>query len=219
MERERSASLLRQLQEKIHGIERENRSGAERARISSGLPALDALLPGGGFASGTLVEWLSEGFDESATTLAIMVAGNLMRGRGTLVVVDARREFFPPGAAKLGVDLDRTVVAQPEDAQAEVWALEQSLRSEAVSAAVGWIDDVSDTVLRRLQLAAEIGGGIGLLVRPASRRTTKSWADMRLLVHPVPTGDSPAAPWRVRVEMLHCRGGFPGGNIVLDLNR
>ena len=195
VERERSATLLRELQAKIHGIERENRSGAERARISSGLPALDALLPGGGFAAGTLVEWLGEGFGDAATTLAVLVGGHLTRSRGALMVVDARREFFPPGAAVLGVDLDRTVIAQPE-AEAEFWALEQSLRCEAVSAVIGWVDRASDTVMRRLQLAAEIGGGIGLLVRPASCRNMKSWSDTRLLVHPLPGGEARRPEWR-----------------------
>ena len=216
MERERSASLLSELQAKIHGIERENRSGAERARISSGSAALDGLLPGGGFAAGTLVEMLSEGFDETATPLAVLVGGHLTRRGGILVVVDARRDFFPPGAARLGVVLERTVVAQPSDAQAELWTLEQALRCEAVSATIGWIDRASDTVMRRLQLAAEIGGGIGLLVRPAESRPTKSWADARLLVQPLST-DAATADWRVRVEMLHCRGGFSGKSIVLAL--
>jgi hypothetical protein len=44
---------------------------------------------------------------------------------------------------------------------------------------------LADREFRRLQLAAETGGTLGLLVRPAQARDEPSWADLRLLVEPV----------------------------------
>src|SRR5258708_34322275 len=51
--------IVRSLQEKIRGWERDHRAAAEI--VSSGCPALDRLLADGGFCRGTLVEWLAPG--------------------------------------------------------------------------------------------------------------------------------------------------------------
>jgi len=47
---------------------------------------------------------------------------------------------------------------------------------------------------RRLQLAAEQGGGLGLLIRPEAVRHQPSWADVRLLVEPLPTTSPDMSP-------------------------
>ena len=47
-----------------------------------------------------------------------------------------------------------------------LWAMEEGLRSGAVSAVLGEVATVPPIALRRLQLAAETGGATGLLLRP-----------------------------------------------------
>ncbi len=88
-------------------------------------------------------------------------------------------------------------------------ALDQALRCPAVAAVVAWPESLDGKLdgrtFRRLQLAAEQGGGLGLLIRPESVRSQPSWADVRLLVEPLPS----TAPYgrRMRVVLLRCRGG------------
>jgi hypothetical protein len=103
------------------------------------------------------------------------------------VVIDGRRDFYPPAAAALGIPLEQTVVVRPAKARDALWAWEQSLRSGAVAVALGWVETLNDRAFRRLQLAAETGGSLGFLLRPASCRAAPSWAEVRLLVRALPT--------------------------------
>src|SRR5690242_9087 len=70
---ESTREIVRSLAEKIRGWERDHRGPAEI--VSSGLPALDRLLPDGGFCRGTLIEWLAAG------TPPEKVSGTKSRGR------------------------------------------------------------------------------------------------------------------------------------------
>jgi len=83
-----------------------------------------------------------------------------------------------------------------------LWAMEQALRSRACAAALGWIDAAETTALRRLKLAAEEGGSLGILFRPPHRAREPSPAALRLLLEP--------RNGALDVAILKCRGGTPG---------
>jgi hypothetical protein len=208
--------LLRNLLEQIRSLERADCKTQWASAASSGFISLDRLLPNKGFVGGTLVEWLSDGPGTGAMTLALAVGGTLVRTDGVVVVVDAKREFFPPAAAALGVPLERTVVVEPGDVRMEWWTLEQALLSGAVTVTLGRLDKADERVLRRLLLAAEKGGGLGFLVRPASCARTAFCAGTRFLVTTLP--DDNGSGWRLNVELLACRGRAAGGRAVVELS-
>src|SRR5260221_14684451 len=152
--------IIQDLRERIQGIEAAPQSG-ERS-VSTGFEALDRAL-GAGLKGGSLIEWVGEGEDEGsgAATLALTVAANILRQDGALMVIDDTGDFYPVAAAELGVPLDRTIVVQPDTRMSAMWAWEQSLRCPGVAVTFGRIDAIDDRLLRRLQLAAETGGGLG----------------------------------------------------------
>jgi hypothetical protein len=154
--------------------------------LSSGCGPLDAALPEGGFRRGALVEWLAVGDGAGAVTMALRAAREACREGGALLVLDRCRDFYPPAAARLGIDLERLVVIHAADDADNAWALDQALRSLAVAAVLAWPARLDDRTFRRLQLAAEEGGALGLLVRPAAARHEPSWADVRLEIEPLP---------------------------------
>jgi protein ImuA len=220
------SELIRDLKERLRRWEGLDRHEPGEAVCSTGLPALDRVLPRGGFGPGALFEWLAAGDGEGAETLTLTFAARLLEQGGALVVIDERREFYPPGAVCLGIDLDRTVVVQPKNARDSLWAFEQSLRCPAASVVLGWSDRLGDRAFRRLQLAAEAGHGIGFVLRPEKCRREPSWAEVRLLVQALPgdgggdgdIGKVSAVPGRrLRIELLHCRGGFGGEAITVEL--
>ena len=210
------------------------------ALCSTGIAALDALLPAQIFRAGMLVEWIVAGEGSGAARLALPMACESLKNGGVLVVIDERREFYPPAAVRLGLDLGRTIVVRPRNHQETIWTLEQALRCSGVAATISWIEQLPDRLFRRLQLAAEHGARLGLLMRPPEARLTTTWADLRWLVQPVqaPPEQTPSASClplrepndvlssglsatsgrRLRVELLHCREGIPGGAVYLEID-
>ncbi len=150
------------------------------ATFSSGAAAIDRLLPDGGFEHGMLVEWLAELPGCGAATLGLLAAREACRAGGMLVVLDRAQAFYPPAAVGWGVDPARLIVVRPRTARDEIWAAVQSLRSPVVAAVWTMIDRLDSRNFRRLQLAAEAGRTLGVLVRSASARGQPSWADVRL---------------------------------------
>jgi hypothetical protein len=185
--------------------------------VASGCPALDQLLPDGGFRRGALIEWLSAGEGTGACTLALLAAREVCQNGGVLVVVDCRRDFCPPAAIRFGIQPEQLVIIRAESAADNDWAMDQVLRSRAVAAVLAWPEKIDGRTFRRWQLAIEEGGGLGLLLRPATARADPSWADVRLLVEPR-LSVSQSHERRLRMIFLRCRGGTAGHIVDVELD-
>ncbi|MEX2141931.1 MAG: hypothetical protein WD894_21880 [Pirellulales bacterium] len=200
-------TLIRALTEQMRQCETARRHGHEAA-VSTGYAVLDRALCGG-LHRGTLVEWLAHDGGSGATTLALAAARQACGETGTLVVVDRRRTFYPLAAVACGIDLSRLILARPQHDRDETWAIDQALRSGGASAVLAWPEKLDDHLFRRLQLAAEAGDTLGLLLRPARALAEPSWAEVRWLVEPLPSVPSREgdAPRRVKLSLLRSSGG------------
>ncbi len=167
--------------------------------ISSGCAELDGALQRRGLARGTLLESLGKGTGAGATFLAVASARQALTDGGALVVVDLHQAFYPLGVERLGIAAERVVLVRPSTQREALWACEQALRSAGVAAVLSWPEYLTPLSFRRLQLAAEEGGTLGLLVRSARVQPEPSWADVRWLVSPAP---SEAGRRRFSVEVL-----------------
>ncbi len=172
--------VINQLKQQIRAIETENRS-EQKDVVHHDCPALDRLLPQGGYPRGSLVQWITVG-GQGASYLSLRVAAEACRDGGALVVVDPRQEFYPPAAAAMGISLEQMIVLQTTDWQDQLWATEQALRCPSVAAVWGWFDVIDDRWFRRLQLSAESSGCLGLLLQPLSAARAPSWAEVQWLV-------------------------------------
>ena len=213
------ASPLPTLSALAHELQRRTaRRAPAEGLCSSGVPSLDQLLPQGGLATAGLTEWLSESAG-GGLTFALLAASQSLRSRdgSVLVVIDRERQFYSAALPGWGVPLDRVVLIRPGAAAETLWAWEQSLRCSAVAACLGWMpESTSSVTLRRLQVAAEQGGGQGFLVRPLRALKEPSWADVRWRVTPVPMPihgprPGPLRGRRFRVELVRCRHQIRGG--------
>ena len=74
---------------------------------------------------------------------------------------------YAPALAQAGIALKRVLVVQTRGVQESLWATEQTLRCPAFGAVLSWPSGIVDKNVRRLQLAAEAGGTLGILYRPA----------------------------------------------------
>jgi protein ImuA len=206
-------ALLEDLTQRIQ--EMESRGHPRRAPVRLGIPGLADCLPEGGLPAGALVEVLCADPGAGAWTLALLLAERARGNHKALVVADARGWFYPPAASRLGVDLEQCIVVRPASSRDGAAAIRQALHCAAVGAALGWFDRLSSSEGRRLQLAAETGGGVGFLLRPATARRAPSFAVLRLLIQPMPAPDFPR---RVGVEVVRCRGAAGGQSLVLEID-
>jgi hypothetical protein len=223
VDRRNAENLVAALRRQIAGLEDRARPAA--APLASGCAALDALLPAGGFRPGTLVEWLAAA-GGGAASLALRAGRAACDQGGALVVLDRARQFYPPAAVRLGLDPQQLILVRAATAADELWALDQALRCVGVAAALAWPERLGPKTFRRLQLAAEIGGGLGLLVRPEAARREPTWADVRLWVESLPPAAAPTAEAaaaerggagrRLRITILHCRGGAAGRRLEVE---
>lgn len=199
-----------------------NRKESERKppeAISSGCQPLDRLLPQGGFQQGSLIEWIAGGAGSGTSLLAMLAARVACCRGGTLVLVDRGQSLYPPAANACQLDLRNTIVVHPANEKDECWAIEQALRCPAVAAVVAWPGRLTSHAFRRLQLAAEHGGGVGLLVRPATARHESSWASVRMLVTPrVTSSHTGRQSWRLGIELLRCGGLFGTKPLEIEID-
>jgi protein ImuA len=233
---------LEELRRRIARLEAARPRGGYAA-VTSGTIALDNMLPERGFRCGTLVEWLSAGEGMGACTLALLAARAACRHGGSLVVLDRRGDFYPPAAVRLGIEPEQLLVVRAENAADHDWAMDQVLRSPATAAVLAWPERLDGRTFRRWQLAGEQSGGLGLLLRPAAARAEPSWADVRLLVEPLPDNCATACSQAVlpptsestllaskqwhtplnrkrplRIVLLRCRGGTDGRSVEVELD-
>ena len=119
-----------------------------------------------------------------------------------LVWIAPPYEPFAPALAQQGIELGRLIIVRPPTAVEALWAAEQALSSGVCAAVLLWLKGTDDRWLRRLKLAAEAGGALGVLFRPERHRFESSPAALRLLLT-----QGAAEP---RLELLKVQGGRPG---------
>lgn len=191
--------------------------------LPTGAALLDAALPGGGLARGALHELIAAPVLDargrpfpgapSEAAVAGLCAAFLARAAGPVLWCRPGPQLYAPGLAGLGLDLRDLVVVRGRGDVDLLWAMEEALRSGAVRAVAGEVREPEPLALRRLQLAAEDGGGLALLLRPAGAKKIGGPAATRWRISPLPgVGDAVGGCGvpRWRAELTRVRGGRPG---------
>jgi protein ImuA len=192
-------------------------SPARKRSFQTSIQALDELAPGGAFQRGAVHEFLSPPRSAPPKSLVLLLAQIAQEAGGAIAWSDPRRELYPPALAAVGIDLRRLLLLRSANRADEFWGIAECLRSGGVSATIASIEQLSQIEARRLQLAAERGGGIGLFMRAAHSRASANYAAAtRWLVQPAPGGQGVQ---RWNVELLHGHGGQISQVLLLELDR
>jgi protein ImuA len=216
---------LAALRAQVRTIESQGRRDA-RQYLPFGIEAVDARLAGGGLARAALHEiaGAKAGLaDEAAACL--FIAGLAARqankaeadSKGTVLWALKRRDLFAPGLAQAGLALDRLIYAECGCDEDVLAVMEEGLRHGGLAAVVGEIGRAAMASTRRLQLAAEAGGTIALMLRRWRRNGEDplglpSAAATRWRIGCVPSARLPVpgvgrARWEVM--LVRQRGGEP----------
>ena len=196
----------------------EGRHDAARVALPFGIDPLDMHLAAGGLRVDALHEVASAQPDWGDDAAAILfLAGIAARSEGTVLWIVRRRDLFAPGLYQAGLNPDRLINAEAFD-DAEVLAvMEDALRHRGLGAVIGEVRRAGMTATRRLQLAAEGGPTLALLLRHHAKAgqdplAHPSAAATRWRIGSVPSAPLPVAGVgraRWRVALVRQRGGAP----------
>ena len=189
----------------------------------TGLDELDRALPDGGLARGALHEIVGEGADQAAATGFVirLLVGLAVQGPVLWCLADP--DLYGPGLQRLGLAPDRLILARTRRDADLLWAMEEGLKTPGLAAVLGEPHGLDLTASRRLQLAAESVGGLGLVLRRAEAGkagTTAAVTRWRVASAPSAAPVSGLAVprdfglmrgrWHVSLE--RCRGAVPRGD-------
>ena len=194
-------------------------SGARTSRgvLQFGVDALDAALPQGGLALGALHEVAGGGAGAiDGAAAALIAAGIVARSPGLVLWCVTRPDLFAPALDQAGLDPDRVIYVEAGDEKTVLACFEEGLRHGGLGGVVAEMVHLPMTASRRLQLAAENSGTIGIAVRRWRRATEAAdfgqptaavtrWRISALPSTPLPVPGVGRARWFV--ELIRCRAG------------
>ncbi|MGZ8350093.1 MAG: ImuA family protein [Allosphingosinicella sp.] len=211
----RPQAAIETLRARIRAIEWGAR--APRGVLPFGVDALDKALLEGGLALGALHEVAGGGAGAvDGAAAALFAAGIGARSPGLVLWCVTRPDLFAPAVDQAGLHPDRIIYAEAGDEKTVLACFEEGLRHGGLGAVVGEVARLSMTASRRLQLAAENSGTIGIAVRRWRRQTEAAdfgqptaavtrWRISVLPSTPLPVPGIGRARWLV--ELIRCRAG------------
>jgi protein ImuA len=200
--------------------------GGDRPSLPFEVDAIDRRLAGVGLAADALHEAAGAApgmADEAAATLFMASIGARRAGEsGTILWALSRRDLFAPGLAQAGLSPERLIYAECRRDEEVLAVMEEGLRHGGLAAVVGEVGRVTMTATRRLQLAAEEGGTMALMLKRWRKAgedplALPSAAVTRWRLSPAPSERLSVpgiARARWRLELARQRGGEPFNLIV-----
>jgi protein ImuA len=208
-------SGIEELRQRIRRLE--GAAGRRRLVLPFGIKAIDRRLPEGGLALGALHEVAGGGQGAiNGAAAALFTAGIAARTRGKVLWCITRPDLFAPALAQAGLMPDRVIYVEAGDEKSVLICFEEGLRHGGLGAVVAEVARLSMMASRRLQLAAEGSGTIGLAIRrwrrPAEAadfgQPTASitrWRVSALPATPLPVPGVGRPRWQL--ELIRCRAG------------
>jgi hypothetical protein len=168
----------------------------------TGHDALDAVLPWGGWPEAALTEVLLPADGIGELRLLLPTLARLTQAGHDIAVVAPPYLPYPAGWRQAGVDFAHLhlIDANARDA---LWASEQCLRAGCLAAVLCWPQHADDRALRRLQVAANTGQGMGFAFRDLRAARNPSPAALRIAIESSMVEGGPA-----QLRVLKCRGGL-----------
>jgi protein ImuA len=209
---------LRQRIERLEGVQ-----ARARAVLPFGVKAIDTVLPRGGLAFGCLHEVAGGGNGAvDGAAAALFAAGIAARSKGRVLWCVTRPDLFAPAIEQAGLAPGRVIYVEAGDEKSVLACFEEGLRG-GFAAVIAEMARLSMTASRRLQLAAESSGAIGIAIRRWRRQTQATdfgqptaaqtrWRVSVLPSAPLPVPGIGRARWHL--ELIRCRAGESADFIV-----
>lgn len=181
-----------------------------------GLGPVEEAFPNGVFPIGTVHEFISTCREESAASSGFIsgLLASLMKNRGVCLWISTIKALFPPSIKTFGVAPDHIVFVCMKREKDVLWAMEEALKCEGITAVIAELQELDFMQSRRLQLAVEKSRVTGFVLRCNPRRVGATACAARWQIRPLPSELDEGMPGvgfpRWEVELLKVRNGNPG---------
>ncbi|MBA56909.1 MAG: SOS cell division inhibitor SulA [Pseudomonadales bacterium] len=179
-----------------------------QAGISTGYHQLDQALPEGGWPAAGIAELLCAHWGCGEAELLASMLQQQSRQARWLVWVNPPWIPYAPALVQQGIALENTLFLRCNSDKDVLWAMEQCLVSGSCSVVQGWPAHPQPQQIRRLQLAAQKGHSLGILLRPSRFGQQPSPAPLRLELGPLQQA--------LQVRIVKCQGRWGSGWLRLQ---
>lgn len=190
------AEILARLKKEIQLLET-NPASQTTAIVKTGLGLLEKAFPDNRFPLGTIHEFISSRPEESSATCGFIsgILAAVMQHAGAAIWISTDQRIFPPALNAFAVSPERFIFISLKKEKDILWALEECLKCEGLSAVIAEVSELSFTASRRLQLAVEKSRVTGFVLRNNPRQLNTTASGTR---------------WRISPIASHLPGGMPG---------
>jgi len=208
------SDLIRELEKQVLSLGGLKKPGGNQ-RIDTGLKELEEAFPYGSFPTGAIHEFLSSTGEDAAASNGFIAGllSCLMKEDGAALWISTKRFIFPPALKLFGIRPERIIFIDVTHPREALWAIEEALKCEVLSAAIGELPEISFAESRRLQLAVEKSNVTGFIHRVSSKNENTIACVSRWKISPLPgeMGGMPGLGFpRWQADLLKVRNGRPG---------
>ncbi len=184
---------------KLHHLNAWDRTAARPSSriVASGMHALDAMLPDGGWPKHGVAEIIVPDFRSAALDLVLPALRRLLRQGRRIAAVT------PPFAARAALFTDadinpnRLLQVNPHPGRSALWTVESMLESADFAAVLAWPECDTELMGKRLQLAAVRGKSLCVLFRRETHPRYNAGIDVRIRLEP---GEAGRAVYRLNSQ-------------------
>lgn len=181
------------------------------------LPAsVRSAFPNAQFPIGAVHEFISFHQEEVAATAGFIsgILASIMLKSGACIWINSSKNIFPPALKLFGIPPEKIIFIHLKKEKEILWAMEEALKCESLTAVIGELRELNFTASRRLQLAVEKSQVTGFILRDNPRSLNTTACVTRWKITSLPSelpNDMPGVGFpKWEVELLKVRNGKPG---------
>jgi len=209
------ADIIAQLQREIFPLQG-FKPALNNSIVDAGLGPIKNAFPNASFPLGAIHEFIAAEQEAHASTGGFVagILSSIMKAAGAAIWISCSRTIFPPALKSFGIAPDKIIFIDLKKEKEVLWAMEEALKCNGLSAVIGEMQELSFTTSRRLQLAVEQSQVTGFVLRrnPRSLNTTACVTRWQIASLKSELEDNmPGVGFpRWNVELLKVRNGKPG---------
>jgi protein ImuA len=191
-------------------------TGTRESDSFANLGPINQAFPNNIFPLRAVHEFLIATTEDRAYTSGF-IAGMLStinRTRGVIIWIGSKLQVFPHAFSSLGIDPEKIIFVSLDREKDVLWAVEESLKCEGLSAVIGELHGLSFDISRRLQLAVEKSHVTGFIINRNTKSINPTACVSRWKISSLPSAAYDGMPGigfpRWNVELLKVRNGRAG---------